>query len=340
MLRPSCARHSTITSVLNPTIGESLQTIPVQEQCELDGLREGLEKVLEVSAYLDFPFTIDEVVNYFLPRSKISTERLRSLLSSGKLTDFPFQIRDGYLLTHTNQSTASRNERERISSDKLNSATNFAALLTSLVPFIRTVAVTGSVAYGSAVKWDDIDLFIVTERKRLWISALLTLILVRLDKLLGLRPPHLSLFCLSYVHDEHGFAKESKRNKTNPLFARELLKAKPVAGAKHYRKILEENAWIREFYSSSYADALRELQTDHDQVLNSDQTGFLSLFADWTEEIAYVLLSNYLRVRAYITNLRLKSEGKYFRVFEPIMSESSCVYTSKFYRWLSALWSE
>src|SRR5208337_3677625 len=116
-----------------------------------------------------------------------------------------------------------------------------ANLLTRVIPFIRTVAVTGSVAYGSATKWDDIDLFIVTKRNRLWISALLIL-----------RPSHLSLFCLSYVHDEQGFLKESQRNRSNALFARELLKAKPVAGAEEYRKILEGNEWVASFYSRPY----------------------------------------------------------------------------------------
>ena len=320
-----------------------MESIPLQEQFELDDLRVGLEKVFEVSAYLNFPFTIEEVVNYFLPRSNISQERLHYLLSSGKFADLPFEIRDGYLLTQAGQSKENRSERERMSTDKLNSATNFASILTKAVPFIRTVAVTGSVAYGSAAKWDDIDLFIVTERKRLWISAFLALILVRLDKLLRLREPHLSLFCLSYVHDEHGFAKESNRNRSNPLFARELLKARPVAGAEQYRKMLEENVWVSDFYPSSYSAALTGLQMDREEgamATGGHLAGFLSFLVDWTEGLTYVLLSNYLRMRAYLTNLRLKSEGNNFRVFEPIMSESSCVYTSKFYRWLSAIWSK
>ncbi|HUK28534.1 MAG TPA: nucleotidyltransferase domain-containing protein [Candidatus Acidoferrales bacterium] len=319
-----------------------MESVSVQEQYELDDLRVGLEKVFEVSSYLNFPFTIEEVVKYFLPRSNISKERLHYLLSSGKFPDLTFEIRDDYLLTQSGQSKENRSERERMSADKLISAGNFASTLTKAVPFIRTVAVTGSVAYGSAAKWDDIDLFIVTQRRRLWISALLALVLVRLDKLLGLREPHLSLFCLSYVHDEHGFAKESNRNRSNPLFARELLKAKPVAGAERYRRILEENVWVSDFYSSSYSATLTGLKMRRERIstMGGHETSFLSFLADWTEGIAYVLLSNYLRMRAYLTNLRLKSEGNNFRVFEPVMSESSCVYTSKFYRWLSAIWSK
>jgi hypothetical protein len=321
---------------------EKMETIPAQDQYDLNDLHVGLEKVFQVSAYLNFPFTIEEVANYFLPRSNISAEGLHSLLASGKFADLPFEIRDGYLLTQATQSKEARSEREQMSADKLTSATNFASLLTKVVPFIRTVAVTGSVAYGSAAKWDDIDLFIVTERKRLWISAFLALILVRLDKWLGLRAPHLSLFCLSYVHDEQGFAKESNRNRSNPLFARELLKAKPVAGAEKYRKILEENVWVGDLYSSSYSAAIRRLQTNSNGLAFAERNRvrLFSFFVEWTEEFVYVLLSNYLRMRAYLTNLRLKSEGNNFRVFEPIMSESSCVYTSKFYRWLSAIWSE
>jgi predicted nucleotidyltransferase len=320
-----------------------MQTIPAQEQFDIGDLHDELEKVYRVSAYLDFPFTIDEVTNYFLPRSNVSSKTLRSLLINHEFPDLPFKISDDYLLTKAEQSTESRSERERMSAEKLISAASFGSLLAKAVPFVRTVAVTGSVAYGSAGKWDDIDLFIVTKRKRLWTSATLVLTLVRLVKLLNLRPPHLSLFCLSYVHDEQGFAIESNRSRTNPLFARELLKAQPVAGAQRYRKYLEENVWVRDFYASAYFTKLKELQGNHNGVVFTDDYGCTSLssfFADWAEGVAFVLLSRYLRLRAYMMNLKLKSGGNNLRVFEPVISASSCVYTSNFYRWLSAIWGQ
>ena len=103
----------------------------------------------------------------------------------------------------------------------------------------------------AATKWDDIDLFMVTKRNRLWISALLTLVLVRLNKLLLLRPPHLSLFCLSYVHDEQGFLKDISKKQIEPSLRRELLKAKPVAGQDEYRRLLETNELTRLLLSYS-----------------------------------------------------------------------------------------
>lgn len=308
----------------------------------LQQVREGLDKVLRVSEYLDFPFTLAEVADYFLPRMNITSEQLRSMILEGSFPDVPVRVKDDYLITNGVQSELSRLERERMSAAKLDSAAGFARILKRLIPFIRTVAVTGSVAYGSADKWDDIDLFIVTKRNRLWLTAFLTLVLVRLTKMLGLRPSHLSPFCLSYVHDEEGFTTEAQKNRTNPLFARELLKAEPVAGADQYRRILEENDWVSVFYSSSYTAKLRELKQEvgvQTSEVHVDYPGS-SLVLAWAEGIAFALLSRYLRIRAYLTNLKLASQGQGFRVFQPKLSTVSCIYTSNFYEWLRALWSK
>jgi len=310
------------------------------EQFDSEGIHDGLQKVYDVSEYLKFPFTVEEVANYFLPKYNLTPQQLESMLTGENFADLGFKVRDGYLTTNDEQSQISRSEMERTSADKLNSASSFAILLRRVIPFIRTVAVTGSVAYGSATKWDDIDLFIVTERNRLWISALLTLVLVRLNKLLILRPPYLSNFCLSYVHDEQGFVRESQRNRSNPLFARELLKARPVAGEGEYRKILEENEWVADFYSKPYVEKLRMLSGNLNGTAISGEVGSptFSFLMAWVEGMTFAILSRYLRLRAFLTNLKLQSEGKDMRVFDPIMTSSSCVYTSNFYRWLRVLW--
>jgi len=303
-----------------------------------DSLRSALEKVFDVSAFLNYPFTLEEVVNYFLPNCNMTSEGLRSLVANGIFPEIPFGIEKDFLIARPTQSLALRMERQRFSSAKLDAASNFASILDRLVPFIRTIAVTGSVAYGSADKWDDIDLFIVTERDRLWLSVLVALILVRITKMLRLRPPHLLSICLSYVHDELGFALDSSRNRVNPLFARELLMAKPVLGEDHYRKILERSDWVGEIYARPYQAKIHRMQRE----ARSEKEGWalFLFFSDWAEGIVFIFLSRYLRVRAYLTNLKLKSQGEKLRLFEPRISSRSCVYTSNFYKWLHALWGE
>jgi predicted nucleotidyltransferase len=314
------------------------KAFPTQSLTDLREIQEGLEKVFKVSEYLDFPFTVEEVANYFLPKVKITSEQLRSMIMAGDFRNIPFHVRDDNLVTSSTQSEFSRLEREQMSAAKLESASRFSRLLKRLVPFIRTVAVTGSTAYGSADRWDDIDLFIVTKRNRLWLTAMMTLVLVRLNKIIELRRSHLSPFCLSYVHDENGFALESQKNRTNPLFARELLKAKPVAGQDEYRRLLETNDWVGSFYPMPYLTKVRALTKPNGHQIEYPNSSRSSLILDWAEGIAFVFLSRYLRVRAYLTNLKLKSRGQEFRVFKPKISASSCVYTSNFYEWLQSLW--
>lgn len=312
------------------------------ERVDMEKLHSDLRKVYQVSSYLDFPFTANEVADYFLPAMNISGSQLQQLLTLKRFADIPFQASGGYLLTHHGQSLLERVERERMSSAKLNSAKNFAAILSKGIPFIETIAVTGSVAYGSAEKWDDIDLFIVTKRKRLWISALMMLVYVRLTKLFRLRPAHLSQFCLSYVHDELGIAGEESRNMYSPLFAREVLKAKPVAGKDHYRRLLLQYAWIKRIYTAPYYEKLSEFEKNGIDGVSHREGGYtgLEILLDWAEGLAFTFLSRYLHLRAYLTNLRLKSEGRNNRVFKPKLSRISCVYTSNFYEWLYSLWGQ
>jgi predicted nucleotidyltransferase len=320
---------------------ELLTVIRTEDQRRLDQIHDGLRKLFRVSQYLDFPFKLTEVVTYFLPGLQVGEEELVSLIRVGKFIDLPFQIRDGCLLTSLTQSGAARLEREQLSVAKLNSAMELARTLTRLVPFIRTIAVTGSVAYGSARKWDDVDLFIITGQNRLWLSTLLSLALIRLRKLFRLRPFYLLQFCLSYVHDERGFENESQRNKSNVLFARELLKAYPIAGIDEYRDILEQNAWIHAVYPQPYLARLKQLRQRAvaEKARTSGHLPALSFLIDWAERVTFVFLSRYLSLRAYLTNLELRSRAEQLRVFEPKLTAMSCIYVSNFYRWLQALWS-
>jgi hypothetical protein len=115
-----------------------------------------------------------------------------------------------------------------------------------------------------------------------------------------------------------------------------------VAGREQYLQILEENDWVGNFYSAPYVAKLKRLGPGFNgrKMENTDNSGRLSFFLDWAEGMAYMFLSRYLRLRAYLTNLKLKSEGQNFRVFDPIITAASCIYTSNFYRWLRTLWVE
>ena len=299
-----------------------------------EDLHRSLVTVYQVSSYLDFPFTLNEVADFFLPGADISGNELRQRIVTGDFKDIPFKLENDCLLTRPDQNPRIRSIREAISAQKLTSAGKFASVLARLIPWVMTIAVTGSVAYGSAGKRDDIDLFIITKRNRLWISVFYALILVRVFQTLRLEPRHLLPFCMSYVHDEYGFRNEAHRS-VNPLFARELLKAIPLVGKSRYRRLLEENGWVQTMHASSYLAKLKSLPSSDQEM---DPKREIPIVLDWADAFAFFLLSRYLRLRAYLTNLKLKSHGQQMRLFDPRISRNSCVYTSNFYRWLRQLW--
>jgi len=300
-------------------------------------VRDELEQVFKISSWLDFPFTVDEVAEYFLPGLNLTGDQVKALFNDSTL-DLPFTLRDRYLLTNISQSILSRAERKLFSAAKLESASRFANTLSRLIPWIETVAVTGSVAYGSARKWDDIDLFIVTKRDRLWLSLSLALILVRLGKLLRIRDADLLPFCLSYVHDDLGFLQESSKSRFSPLFARELLKAQPLVGIRRYRQILEDNEWVKLIHKAAYTSKIDELAPEPSNKGTVANERF-SFFLQWADGVAFVLLRTYLKIRSDIMNAKLKSKGEEFRVFDQVMNRHSCMYVSNLYRWLQQLWN-
>jgi Nucleotidyltransferase domain len=302
-----------------------------------EAVLDGLEQVFKISSWLDFPFTVDEVAEYFLPGLNLTGDQL-TLLFADRVIDLPFTLRDRYLLTHTSQSIVSRAERRLFSVAKLESASNFTHMLNRLVPWIEMIAVTGSVAYGSSRKWDDIDLFIVTKRDRMWLSLSIALVLVRLGKLLRIRDSHLLSFCLSYVHDDLGFLQESAKSRFAPLFARELLKAQPLVGIRKYKQVLEDNEWIKLVHKVAYISKMSELHEPESSNTGTATHESFSFFLQWADGIAFVFLSGYLKIRSHITNAKLKSEGLEFRVFDPVMNRHSCMYISNLYRWLHQLW--
>ena len=320
-------------------IEQSIRHDPLWMNNSTTAVREELEQVFRISSWLDFPFTVDEVAEYFLPGLNLTGDQVRALFTE-RAIDLPFTLRDRYLLTGISQSIVSRAERKLFSAAKLESASRFTCTLCRLVPWIEMVAVTGSVAYGSARKWDDIDLFVVTKPDRLWLSLFLALVLARLGKLLRIRDPDLLSFCLSYVHDDMGFIQESSKSKFAPLFARELLKAQPLVGIRKYKQILEGNEWIKLVHKTAYTSKISKLNGSELSTKSVVTRERFSFFLQWADGVAFVFLAGYLKIRSHITNTKLKSEGKEIRVFDQVRNKHSCMYVSNLYRWLQQLWRQ
>jgi len=101
------------------------------------------------------------------------------------------------------------------------------------MPWVRFVALTGANSFESCREKDDIDLFLITSPKRLWISYVL---LVIFSKLLKRR----HVFCLNYLIDETHLEIRKKDYYT----AVQIMQMIPLTNNSLSNRILQSNRWI------------------------------------------------------------------------------------------------
>ncbi len=140
---------------------------------------------------------------------------------------------------------ARRAELARESAEKLVRARRWARLL-QIIPGVRFIGVTGSLAMEGAVAEDDIDLLIIAARGRLWqtralvLAALWSLGVKRQDD--G-RADHPDQVCANIFLGEDDLTIPEQ----NIFIAHEICQMLPLFGPGAYRHFIQANAWAREF---------------------------------------------------------------------------------------------
>jgi len=113
-------------------------------------------------------------------------------------------------------------------------------------PFFRFVGVTGSAAMANCRTGDDVDLFIITARKTLFIGRFLAIVLsyiyyVRRGK---------NRVCLNLFFDESNVVVPLQ--KQTQYVAHEVLQMKPVVNkGQTYERFLEANKWIYDYFPNA-----------------------------------------------------------------------------------------
>lgn len=109
------------------------------------------------------------------------------------------------------------------------------------VPFVRMVAVSGSLALENARPDSDVDLFCITEANRLWLARLFIVPLSRITKRFpGLFPLYL---CPNYILSTSALEVPDR----NLFTAHEVTQAIPVWGGSTFRSFLAANPWVVDY---------------------------------------------------------------------------------------------
>lgn len=212
-----------------------------------------LKAIFRTLTYADifaYPLTRSEIWKYLIADKEICLALLARELA---ITVGKRQIvSDGryYFLPGRNQIVAIRRRRGLSSRKKTKIAFRVAKWL-KLIPTIKMVAITGALAMDNSEKDDDIDLLIVTAKKRLWLTRLLTIFLVEL--VAQRRRPNDKEFkdkiCLNMFLDEENLpVPQAERN----LFsAHEACQLKPIWNrGDTYKRFVKANKWTTQYLAN------------------------------------------------------------------------------------------
>ncbi len=184
----------------------------------------------------DFPLRAHEVHRY-MPHEPAAPETVREILANGQMVPARLtRAGDYYALPGREGIVAKRCQRARESALLWPPTRRYGALIARL-PYVRLVAVTGSLAVNNADADADIDYLVVTAPGHVWLTRAAIILVVRLA-----RRRHGVTLCPNFVLSE-----TAMRMPASMFNARELAQMVPLAGEATYRRLREVNGWTESF---------------------------------------------------------------------------------------------
>ena len=184
----------------------------------------------------DYPLDAREVQRY-LHGIAATLEATETALTGCSGPGGPLSHRKGfYMLAGRENMVAVRHLRAAIAARLWPAALAYARVIAGL-PFVRMVAVTGSLAWHNVEDEGDIDYLIVTGPGRLWVCRWLIAALRRAAALDGVR------ICPNYLITTQALSFADRSLYT----AYEVARMTPIAGLGMYRRLRRANPWVEAY---------------------------------------------------------------------------------------------
>lgn len=217
-----------------------LYTISVSKESKNENLSEGEKISILYHDLFDFPLTFPELIKWK------AGEKAAIPDFSGK----NFISKNGfYFLEGKEGMIYKRALNKRVSAKKMAIAVK-AAYILSLLPTVKMVAVTGSLAMENAGNESDIDLMIITGRGTLWMTRLISLIGLTGQIRRAGNSAQKDKLCLNIWMDETDL--EWSKKDRNIYSAHEIGQIRPLINKDNtYEKFLEKNKWVLKYWPNS-----------------------------------------------------------------------------------------
>lgn len=230
------------------------------------------QAIFSTIAYYDhfnYPLTAAEIYHYLIklaihnviassaPRNDSEKptflEIIETLDNSEKLKKTLGRNNGFYFLTGREEVVATRIQKKKLTDEKLKK-TKWLLRFISMLPFVRFVAVSGSMGIGNPDKKSDIDLLVIAKHGRIWMArAFLTFFALILGAYRH-SDKTANRLCLNHYITDRSLAIDFG----NLYKAEEYLNIFPVAGdMKLYKNFLDTNAaWLKRYVHANFNESM------------------------------------------------------------------------------------
>jgi predicted nucleotidyltransferase len=147
---------------------------------------------------------------------------------------------DGFYSLHNNKLLAAERRRGNQLALQQMPIAKKAAKILSRFPYVKGLAISGSLSKNCATEKTDIDFFIITKANRLWIARTIMHVFKKLTFITGKQ----KWFCMNYYVDETGLEIVEK----NIFTAMEIVTLLPMQGGECVQIFLQKNEWVKNYF--------------------------------------------------------------------------------------------
>lgn len=198
------------------------------------------QHILNVLAYFDifkYPLKTEEIRTFLA--QQVNEEAIDNELKIMLAEKTIFKISNFYSL-HNDLALAERRRKgnEKAALEMKNAIK--AARILSRFPYVKGLAVSGSLSKNFSSEKTDIDFFIITTAGRLWIARTCMHLYKKFTFLTGKQ----KWFCMNYYIDEAGLEIEEK----NIYTAIEVATLLPMQGRTTFNDFIGTNSWTKNYF--------------------------------------------------------------------------------------------
>ena len=194
------------------------------------------------AALFDYPLTLAQL-HASLIGVRADAETVAAWWRTSDFLQAVIEHHDGlYFPVGRRDLLGTRARREALSRDLLDRDRRILSVVAAM-PFVRLVALSGSLAHLNAERSADLDLFVITAPHRVWT---VTVSLLAIARLFGWR----RRLCLNYVISEAALCVEPR-----DLFsANQVIHLRPILGDDVFARFVDANPFVREHYPNFTID--------------------------------------------------------------------------------------